>query len=91
MNEVIKQISQITKISENDILSKKRHKEISEARQLCCYVLRKEHTLYKCAEIMGFSHSNVHACVKRISDLLSVNDRKTVQLVSMIYLDDYCI
>lgn len=83
MNE-LQIISSVTGIPIPEILGKSRKSEIVEARHLLCYSLRKRHTTSEVGRMVNIDHSSVVHAVKKIKDLLSINDKRAVELISKI-------
>lgn len=83
----IRIVCEATGISRKDIFGKSRLSEIVEARHLLCYSLRETMTTSDVGRIVGLDHSSVVHAVKKIKDLLSINDKRTVELIGKI--DNY--
>lgn len=71
-------VSEYTKIPFEEVLSSKRHSQISEARSIFCYFLRK-YTKMDLSEIGsligGRHHSTIIYSIKTVEDLISVDNR----------------
>ena len=68
--------AQIVDIPVSDIKSKKRFYEISAARQAYWYYLYQNgYGFSEMSRMFGFSHCNILQGVKRISNLIAMNDR----------------
>lgn len=80
----IRIVCEATGISRKDVFGKSRLSEIVEARHLLCYFLNKDLTTTDTGRIMGLDHSSVVHAVKKIKDLLSINDKRIVGLVNKI-------
>lgn len=80
----IRIVCEATGISRKDIFGKSRLSEIVEARHLLCYFLNKDLTTTDTGRIMGLDHSSVVHAVKKIKDLLSINDKRIVELVNKV-------
>lgn len=80
----IRIVCEATGIPQKDVFSKSRKAEIVEARHLLCYLLNKDLTTMDVGKVMGLDHSTVVHAVKKIKDLLSINDKRIVELVNKV-------
>ena len=84
MNE-LQIVSNVTGISLDEIIGKKRSAKIAGARQLSMYMLHlKGLSFHKCANILNCDHSTVFHGVKRINELISVHDKQTCKYIKLI-------
>lgn len=79
-------VSEVTKVMPVVILSESEKAEIVEARQLCMYFYRFQYGLSYTGKILKRHHATVKHGFNKISDLLSVGDKRTVKLVEEIKL-----
>jgi chromosomal replication initiation ATPase DnaA len=77
-------ISELTGIPPKTILSNNRIPKVNEARQLCMYFYRNQNGISEAGRILRKNHGTVQHGFNRISELLEVKDKRTVELVSEI-------
>uniref|UniRef100_A0A7C4CD84 Chromosomal replication initiator protein DnaA n=1 Tax=Fervidobacterium thailandense TaxID=1008305 RepID=A0A7C4CD84_9BACT len=84
-NDVIELISKEFGVSKDDLLSSKKDKKTSLARQVCMYVLNKKYNLSvrKIAEMFGKTHPAVVNAIKNVEEIVKV-DKSLAQLVTSI-------
>lgn len=73
---MITDFAKLVKISEDDILGRKRDSEISDARHLYWYFLKEKagFSLSEIARMNDRNHSTVHYGINRMNDLISNGD-----------------
>jgi hypothetical protein len=79
-------VSQVTGVSQADIISRSRNREVCMAKQLYAYFLRiKFHLkLKQISWIMKNDHSSVIHCMKVIENMLWIKDDKTIGYIKEI-------
>lgn len=78
-NEIIEAIGKFLQVRPDQIKGKTRWKQIAEARQICCYVLRSDRYLDMSLKSVGFvlgnrHHTTVIHAVKTIEGYLEVDE-----------------
>jgi len=81
----LERISEITAIPIYDLLGRSRKKDISEARQICVYLLRQRLTEYETAEIFGINHSTVNYHYHKIGNYISIKDKKIMVILNKYF------
>ena len=85
MKTTVEIISEITGVSVNDICGLKRDASFVEARQLCIYFYRLDGLTYNS---IGYCLNRTHpTCIhgyNKISDLIFVKDKRTLELIKLI-------
>ena len=73
--QIIKKVSEFSKIREKDIIGKKRFKNIIEARHVCIYLIRLKFDLQieKIGKIINCDHSTVVYACKHVDEMLEYN------------------
>lgn len=84
-NDVIELISKEFGVSKADLLSSKKDKKTSLARQVCMYVLNKKYNLSvrKIAEMFGKTHPAVVNAIRNVEEIVKL-DKSLAQLVTSI-------
>jgi len=79
-------VSQLTGVPKEDIISPKRYRNITNAKQLYAYFLRiKFHMkLKQISAIMKNDHSSVMHSLKVINNMLSIKDESTLRYIDAI-------
>ena len=80
----IKIVSEITGVSIEDIKGESRKAPIVEARQLAMYFVHRKFGVRQTGRILNRNHSTVSLGAKKIRWLVSVDDKKTLNLVREI-------
>ena len=86
MHELVKIISEVSKIDAVKIIGKERFRPYMIPRQLLCYYLRKKYflTLEAIGEIIEKHHSSVIHSIAVIENMISINDLETINLMVLI-------
>jgi chromosomal replication initiation ATPase DnaA len=86
LKKILSSVCSCTGISMEQVLSKNRHPEIVDVRQVYCYLARicTGYSFREIGELAGQTHSSAIHAVNRIRDLLHVKDRKILEIMGKI-------
>ena len=83
---ILSMVCRVSGVSKGEILSESRKREVVEARQIYCYYARKktEHSSAKIGNLIGQDHATVLHSIKKVNNMLCINDVAIKSLVNKV-------
>jgi chromosomal replication initiation ATPase DnaA len=84
LKRILLLVCQAAGISTDEIKRKCRKPKLVTARQVYCYIAKKNttHSLREIGELVSIDHANTIHAIKKIKDLLSVNDKPVMDILN---------
>ncbi len=93
MEKKMKAFCKVLNISDTDFMGKSRKTPLPHYRAVFCYLMSHDKSQSEIGRFMGLHPSSVHHHIKRIRELLSVNEKTTIEDVNKcksIFLENKC-
>ena len=78
LDEILTSVSKKTKVSEDDIKSKSRKREVVEARHIFCYLAKASYKIFTLNDIgqtVSRDHSTVSSSIQNVQNIPSLNKK----------------